>query len=91
MQTLSSESIPILAPGLRMQWEKAQNCHVLLFPEGMVQLSDSASLILEQCNGDQTVQIIIESLSQKFPGADLADDVLEFLNDALTHVWIKLK
>lgn len=74
-----------------MQWEKAQNCHVLLFPEGMVQLSDSASLILEQCDGDQTVQTIIENLTQKFPGADLSDDVITFLNDALTHVWIKLK
>lgn len=91
MLDIQSDSIPYLAPGLRLQWEIAQGCHVLLFPEGMVQLSDSASLILQHCDGNRSVTDIIQALSQKFPGADLSDDVLEFLKDALKHVWIKIK
>ena len=31
-----------IAPGFRLQWEEAQGAHVLLFPEGMVRLSESA-------------------------------------------------
>ena len=30
-----------IAPGFRLQWEDAQNAHVLLYPEGMVGLSES--------------------------------------------------
>jgi len=91
MTTIAPESTPILAPGLRLQWEKAQDCHVLLFPEGMVQLSESAHAILEKCTGEQTTQEIIDQLSQQFPGADLADDVYQFFEQAVSHVWIKLK
>lgn len=74
-----------------MQWEPSQNCHVLLFPEGMVQLSDSASLIMQHCDGTTTIDSIVQQLTEQFPGADLSQDVYEFLNDALLHVWIKLK
>ena len=39
-------SIPRIHRHFRLQWEEAQGCHVLLYPEGMVKLNDSAALIL---------------------------------------------
>lgn len=79
-----------IAPGFRFQWEEAQNAHVLLYPEGMVKLSESAGAILSRCDGARSLDDIVSSLEEAFPGADLRDDVLEFLQTALDRGWIKL-
>ncbi|HQE41111.1 MAG TPA: pyrroloquinoline quinone biosynthesis peptide chaperone PqqD, partial [Zoogloea sp.] len=34
----------------RFQWEPAQQAHVLLYPEGMVKLNQSAGEILKRCD-----------------------------------------
>ena len=36
-------------PNYRLQFEEAQQCHVLLYPEGLVKLSDTAVEILRRC------------------------------------------
>jgi pyrroloquinoline quinone biosynthesis protein D len=79
-----------LAPGFRLQWEEAQQAHVLLYPEGMVTLSDSANEILKRCDGRAVDQIIAE-LQQQFPGADLEADVLEFLEVARAEGWLQFR
>lgn len=82
---------PKLNPLYRLQFEKAQNGYVLLYPEGMVKLSESASEVLTRVNGSSSAEDIIADLQQKFPeAADLiAADVNEFLHDALAKDWIK--
>ena len=61
--------IPTLNSMFRFQYEQAQNCHVLLFPEGMVKLNDSASEIIQLIDGNSSVQQIVKSLAAKFPDA----------------------
>ena len=39
--------IPAFRRGYRMQWEAAQNSHVVLYPEGMAKLNETATAILE--------------------------------------------
>ena len=78
-----------IAPGFRFQWEEAQNAHVLLYPEGMFRLSESAGAILGRCDGERTLEGVLESLHEAFPGADLEDDVIEFLTIALGKGWIE--
>jgi len=39
---LSSTSVPAINPLFRLQFEKAQDSWVLLYPEGMVKLNQSA-------------------------------------------------
>lgn len=78
-----------IAPGFRFQWEEAQNAYVLLYPEGMIRLSESAGAILGRCDGERTIDGILESLHEAFPGADLDDDVIEFLTIALGKGWIE--
>lgn len=79
-----------IASGFRLQWEDSQGAHVLLYPEGMVRLSESAGAILSRCDGERTLDGVLESLLEAFPGADLEADVVEFLTIALEKGWIEL-
>ena len=79
-----------IAPGFRLQWEEAQDAHVLLYPEGMVRLSESAGAILSRCDGERTADGVVDSLKEAFPGVDLEADVVEFLEVALGKGWIVL-
>ena len=66
----------------------AQGAHVLLYPEGMVRLSESAGAILTRCDGERTLGGVLDSLHEAFPGTDLEADVAEFLTIALKKGWI---
>ncbi len=85
----TADSVPALAPTYRFQWEEAQQCHVILYPEGMVQLSPSAAEIVRRCDGHRSVAAIIEDLSRCFDGADLGQDVYRFLEVAHGKGWIR--
>ena len=88
----SAESVPILAPGYRFQWEPAQDCFVLLYPEGMVKLNPAAGEILKRVTeSEQTVAELITALKAAFNGADLDDDVYQFLEEAHDNSWIRAK
>ncbi|WP_339858461.1 pyrroloquinoline quinone biosynthesis peptide chaperone PqqD [Pseudohongiella acticola] len=72
----------------KLQWEKAQDAWVLLYPEGMVKLTESAGEILKRIDGQHTSTDIISSLQTAFPGADLQQDVTDFLEHAHDKGWI---
>ena len=78
----------IIKPGFRLQWEEAQDCHVLLYPEGMVKLNGPAGEIMSLVDGNRNPQDIIDLLEEKFPDADLAEDVKEFFDSARQAGWI---
>ncbi len=80
-----------MAPTFRFQWEEAQGCHVILYPEGMVKLNPAAGEILKRCDGDASVAAIIDNLKSAFPGAALEDDVYQFLDTAYDNQWIRHK
>ena len=78
-----------LVKQFRFQWEPAQDSYVLLYPEGMVQLPGSAGEIMKRVDGSKTVPQIITDLETTFPGADLRQDVIEFLEAAYAKGWIR--
>ncbi|AFJ02553.1 Coenzyme PQQ synthesis protein D [Methylophaga frappieri] len=81
-----------LALGYRFQWEPAQNCHVLLYPEGMVKLNPAAAEIIKRISERElTVGELIADLKAAFDGADLDDDVYQFLEEAHDNDWIRTK
>lgn len=91
MMSEMQQKIPTLNPLFRLQWEPAQESHVLLYPEGMVQLNGPASEILTRVDGVHSVAQIVDQLQQNFPEAeDLANDVEAFLVDAHEQNWISL-
>ncbi len=85
---MSEDRIPEINSFFRLQWEEAQNSFVLLYPEGMVKLSQSAGEILKRINGKSSVQDIIRDLQSTFPDVDLTSDVITFINQATENGWL---
>ncbi len=88
MSAATVESRPRVGPGFRLQWEPAQNCHVLLYPEGMVKLNGSAGEIMKRCDGQRSVAEIVAELETAFNAQGLQDDVLAFVDMAAKQRWL---
>jgi pyrroloquinoline quinone biosynthesis protein D len=84
-----SQRVPRVAPLYRLQWEPAQQAHVLLFPEGMVKLNRSAGEILCRCDGQRTIAAIVQELEAAFSATALSEDVNAFLELAAGKRWIE--
>lgn len=79
------------APGIRIQWEPAQNCQVLLHPEGVVRLNRAAGEILMLVDGRRDLHAIIAMLQRRFPDSEtLPQEVCDFLEAAHAQHWITL-
>jgi pyrroloquinoline quinone biosynthesis protein D len=83
-------SRPAVARGFRLQWEAAQNAHVLLYPEGMIKLNTSAGEILKRCDGATTIADITADLERAFATSSLSEDVIRFVNMAVEKKWLKI-
>ena len=86
--TLDDATVPRLGHGFRLQWEEAQGCHVLLYPEGMVKLNRSAGEILTRCNGQADVSTIVDQLEAAFNAQNLRPEVEKFLEIAAGNRWV---
>jgi len=89
---MNENSIAAFRRGYRMQWEAAQDTHVVLYPEGMAKLNETAAAILELVDGKQNIAAIISTLDNRFPEAGgVGPDVLEFLQSAYEQKWIQFR
>jgi len=89
---MNENSIDAFRRGYRMQWEAAQDTHVVLYPEGMAKLNETAAAILELVDGKQNIAAIIATLDNRFPEAGgVGPDVLEFLQSAYEQQWIQFR
>ncbi|AUA34805.1 pyrroloquinoline quinone biosynthesis peptide chaperone PqqD [Pseudomonas fulva] len=85
------QQVPRWRQGYRFQYEPAQKGHVLLYPEGMIKLNESASLIGGLIDGQRDVAAIIDALQQQFPDVpEVADDIEQFMEVARAEHWIEL-
>ncbi len=91
MSGFSPDSKPAIARGFRLQWEPAQNAHVLLYPEGMVKLNGSAGEILKRCDGQRSIAAIVAELETAFETTGLQQDVTAFMSVALERRWLELR
>jgi pyrroloquinoline quinone biosynthesis protein D len=80
---------PAIGPGFRLQWEEAQGCHVLLYPEGMVKLNGSAGEIMKRCDGQRTLAEVVADLETAFSAQNLAGDVTGFVALAASKRWLR--
>jgi len=87
---LDAVQVPRISPGFRLQWEPAQNAHVLLYPEGMVKLNASAGEILKRCDGAADIAAITADIERQFDTAGLGGDVLAFLDIATRQGWVQI-
>jgi pyrroloquinoline quinone biosynthesis protein D len=70
---------PRLVDGARLQYDDVRDEHMLLIPEGAVRLNATAAQVLELVDGERSVDDIAAALSERYGGADVADDVRELL------------
>ena len=82
------DDVPRISHRFRLQFEQAQAAWVLLYPEGMVKLSPSAGEIMRRVDGEASVDALIRDLEAAFPGADLRQDVLDFIKVAHERGWV---
>ncbi len=85
---MHKEKLIVVNNHFQLQWEEQQNCFVLLYPEGMVQLSQSAGEIMNLCDGKKSCENIVQALEEKFQTSGLEKDVVEFLDDAIQRDWV---
>ena len=91
MSDLPATARPAIAQGLRLQWEPAQEAHVLLYPEGMVKLNGSAGAIMSRCNGARTLAEIVADLERSYGLSGLEADVRAFVRLALEKRWLEVR
>lgn len=88
--TTPIDAKPRVARHFRLQWEEAQNTWVLLYPEGMVKLNQSAGEITRRCDGERTVADIVADLETTFGAHNLTADVVAFLDLASERGWLEI-
>jgi pyrroloquinoline quinone biosynthesis protein D len=73
----------------RLQWEPAQNAHVMLYPEGMVKLNQSATEILKRCDGTRDIDALIADLEKAFETTGISSEVRAFVAEARLRGWLE--
>ena len=89
--TIADSAQPTLARGVRLQPDPKTGNSVLLFPEGVLELNETAQDILTRCNG-RTVSEIIQALGEEYDvdPKTLTADVRETLADLQRRKLIEL-
>jgi len=89
--TIAGSAQPTLTRGVRLQTDPKTGNSVLLFPEGVLELNETAQEILTRCDG-RTVSEIVQALAEEYDvdPKTLAADVHETLADLQRRKLIEL-
>ncbi len=90
MNTVTPESRPMLAPRVRLQTDPASGEPVLLYPEGILVLNETAHEIVSRCNGADTVSMITDALAAEYEAdpEELSKDVVDCLQQLAQRNFI---
>jgi coenzyme PQQ biosynthesis protein PqqD len=74
---------PFLAPGVRAHTDPVTAQPVLLYPEGILFLNESAAAVVQLCDGARTIDEIVAHLAAEFAASEdeLQSDVVTCLAD----------
>lgn len=78
-------------PMYLFRWEDTQQSYVMLYPEGIVKLNETAGEIIKRCDGQRTVADLVGELQAVYPGDDerVAAGVYKFLEVFRAKGWIR--
>ncbi|WP_202171274.1 pyrroloquinoline quinone biosynthesis peptide chaperone PqqD [Bacillus sp. USDA818B3_A] len=101
MESILADSIPRLAAKARLKFDKVREKNLLLLPEKVVVLNETAASILTLCDGRQTVNTITEKIRASLQAdTETADtsvlpdlvtmkaDISEFLREMEDQGWV---
>ena len=90
--TISDLARPSLTKGVRLQMDSATGKNVLLYPEGVVELNETAHEILSRCDGRTLSEIVCQLAEEYEADSDaLAADVRDTLWDLQRRKLIEFK
>ena len=72
------ESVPKVRRGVRYTYDRTRDSDVVLFPEGVLLLNDTAAAVVSRCDGVASIGDIALALADEFDGVE-PDDVLELV------------
>jgi pyrroloquinoline quinone biosynthesis protein D len=81
---IGNDSVPRLAPHMRLRFDKARDTWTIQAPERAFLLDGIAQAIVSRCDGCASVEAIIDALAAGFPGAPrdvIRNDVMALLQD----------
>ncbi|MDR3406725.1 MAG: pyrroloquinoline quinone biosynthesis peptide chaperone PqqD [Chthoniobacter sp.] len=81
MRAIELHARPALAPGVRLQTDRVTGEPVLLSPEGIHVLNETAHAIVVRCDGKRTIEEVTAALAEEYdaPVEALREDVLACL------------
>ncbi|HEY5041495.1 MAG TPA: pyrroloquinoline quinone biosynthesis peptide chaperone PqqD [Verrucomicrobiae bacterium] len=66
MTAIADTSKPRLADKARLKWDAVREKHLLLFPEGVLVLNQTAHDVLALCDGQRAVAEIVKTLVSQY-------------------------
>ena len=84
-----STNRPRLARRARLEWDAVRERHVLLEPEGVLVLNQTGAIILGLCDGERTVDEIVEELRKRYNRV-AGDEVQDFLSRLVAKRLVEL-
>ena len=72
--------IPRLAPHVALRWQPAREEWLLVLPEEVVVLNETAAAVLALCDGQRPVESIVSALGESYEDVEVSD-VTELLHD----------
>jgi coenzyme PQQ biosynthesis protein PqqD len=79
------EARPRLAPGVRLKYDEARECWVVLAPERVLMPDETALEVLQRLDGEKPVDALIGELVSAYDAdrGEIQADVTELLNGLL--------
>ena len=87
---ITDSARPQLAGKTRLKWDEVRKKNLLLYPEGVLVLNQTAHDILVLCDGQRTVAEILASLGRQYPGAAIDADVKTILQQLVEKNLVKI-
>lgn len=84
MAALSLTDRPRLRRGVRAGTDPLSGETVLLFPEGVLMMNETAAAVVRQCDGHQSVADVLRSIGEAYDDVAV-EDVMSLLRDLIAQ------
>jgi pyrroloquinoline quinone biosynthesis protein D len=80
---------PRLAPHASVRWNSVRSEWLMMLPESVVVLNETAAAVLNLCDGRRTLDGIVTALGDEYDGVEVAD-VEDLLRDLANQHLVEL-
>jgi pyrroloquinoline quinone biosynthesis protein D len=87
----TAQDRPYINPHFQLRWDEIHQAFVLVHPDGIVSLNETASEILSRCDGERSVGDLIGEMTVLYPdsASEVEAGVHRFLELAYANRWIR--